>query len=353
MLRYNEYVKVMHAHGLLAGIAIVVALSAGVPVMSYAQTSIREVTAATILISADPQSPGPNQPVTLTLSSYTTTLSSATISWYVDGVQISKGVGQTSFTTNSGASGSTHAIRASIAASNGASAQATLTLHPATIALLYEAGTYTPPFYRGRSLASANAPVHVHADTQFGSIPESSINYTWSVNGRIMQNLSGIGKSDLVLGGPTLYGALIISVDASASGNARATQAIRIPAVNPVIDLYSDDALLGIQYRNAIGGSSDLHSNQSTLVAEPYFFAVSGPQSSDLLYSWSVNGTPVLADATSPSRITLQVKGGASGTAAVGLSLASRLFSFENTKASWQVHVTPSGSDATPFTNTH
>jgi hypothetical protein len=337
-------VKLTHAHGLFLGTAISIALFAfaAIPAVSSAQTSIQEVTAAALLLSANPQTPGPNQPVTLTLTSYTTTLSSAT-----------KGVGQTSFTATSGASGSTHAIRASIVAANGANAQATFTLHPATIALLYEAGTYTPPFYRGRSLASANAPVHVHANAQFGSTPESSINYTWSVNGRVMQNLSGVGRSDLVISGPTLYGALIVSVDASASGNTRATQSIRIPAVTPVIDLYSDDALLGIQYRNAISGSSDLHSDQSTLTAEPYFFAVSDPQSSDLLYSWSVNGTPVLADATSPSRITLQVKGGASGTASVGLSLASRTFSLENTKASWQVRVTPSGSGATPFTNIH
>lgn len=225
-----------------------------------------------------------------------------------------------------------------------------------TVALLFEAVTYTPPFYRGRALPSADAPVRIHADAQFTTksgtpLAESSINYTWTINGRIMQNLSGAGRSDLILNGPSLYGAMIVSVDASAGG-VHGSQVIRIPAVTPLLTLYSDDPLLGEQYRNAIAGNTNLPSNQSTLVAEPFFFAVGSPLSTDLTYQWSVNGTPVLADEHNPSRLTLQVDGGKEGTAAVALSLTSNQFSFENTKGAWQIHITPTGSGSTPFTNT-
>ena len=220
-----------------------------------------------------------------------------------------------------------------------------------SVSLLYEAETYTPPFYRGRSLASADAPVRIHADAQFSS--SGSINYTWTINGRVMQNLSGVGASDLTLAGPSLYGTLIVSVDArSQSGSAHGTQTIRIPAITPQLTLYSDDPLLGVQYNNAIGENTSLPSNETTLVAVPYFFATDSALSSALTYLWSVNGTPVLAENNNPSRLTLQVDGGKEGTASVSLSLTHKQYSFENSKKTWQIHITPAGSATTPFTNT-
>jgi hypothetical protein len=294
--------------------------------------------------------------VTLTLSSFTTTLSSATISWYVDGTLATKGVGLSTFSLSAGKAGSSHSVRASIAGTDGSSGSVTTVIKPATVALLYEAATYTPAFYRGRSLASANAPVRVHADAQFASsngvaIPTSSINYTWSLNGRAMQNLSGLGKADLTLSGPSLYGTLIVSVDAS-SGGVHGSAVARIPAVSPKVLLYSDDPLLGMLYRSAISATTNLRADQSTLVAEPYFFAVSSPVSSDLIYSWGVNGTPVLADKESPSRITLQVAGGGASTAGVSLSLIDSRYSFETAKQGWQVHITSSSGGANSFTPT-
>lgn len=229
---------------------------------------------------------------------------------------------------------------------------------PAVVTLLFEAVTYTPPFYRGRALPSADASIRIHADAPFiskngATAAESSINYTWTINGRVMQNLSGVGKSDLVLSGPSLYGTMIVSVDArSQSGSIHGTQTIRIPSVIPILNLYSDDSLAGEQYWNAITANSTLTSAQSTLVAEPYFFAVGSPLSTDLTYQWAVNGTPVLADEHNPSRLTLQVDGGKEGTAAISLSLSSKQFTFENTKNMWKIRIVPTGSGSTPFTNT-
>ena len=220
-----------------------------------------------------------------------------------------------------------------------------------TVSLSAEGVTYTPPFYRGRALPSADAPVRIHADAQFGgSVPASSVNYTWTINTRVMQNLSGLGKSDLLLSGASLYGTMIVSVAASA-GSLHGSQTIRIPAVTPKVVLYNDDPLLGMRYHTAIDATTPLHSSETTLVAEPYFFAVSSPVSSDLIYKWSVNGSPVLSDQDSPARITLNVDGGGEATASVGLTLSSTQFSFETAKQTFQVHITPS-SGSTPFTNT-
>lgn len=232
------------------------------------------------------------------------------------------------------------------------------TQQSAVVTLLFEAVTYTPPFYRGRALPSANAPIRIHADAPFiskngATTAESNINYTWTINGRVMQNLSGLGRSNLVLNGPSLYGTTIVSVDArNQSGSIHGTQTIRIPAVTPILNLYSDDSLIGEQYWNAITANSTLTSDKSTLIAEPYFFAVGSPLSTDLTYQWSVNSTPVLADEHNPSRLTLQVDGGKEGIAAVILSLSSKQFTFQNTKGAWKIRITPTGSGSTPFTNT-
>lgn len=224
-----------------------------------------------------------------------------------------------------------------------------------SVRLLWEAASYTPPLYRGRALPSADTPVRILADARFVTaqgtvVPERSITYTWTINLRVREDLSGVGKSTILLNGPSLFGALIVTVEAWGPNNSfYGTNTIRIPAVQPVLALYNDDPILGVSYRKAIGAGTTLRSDQTTLVAEPYFFNVSSALSPALLYSWYVNDTPVLADDDNPSRITLNVEGGKSGNALVTLALKHSTQQLQTAERSWQIGISSTAA-STPFT---
>jgi len=178
-----------------------------------------------------------------------------------------------------------------------------------SVNLLYEAESYTPDFYRGRSLPSANVPIRVFVDANLvnanGSrVSPSNISYTWSVGGRVMQNISGVGKNYLVLAGPPLFGASIVGVEVTSPSGQSASRTVRIGAEEPILALYENSPLTGISLHNALSETDTLSDRKTTVVAEPYFF--SKPTSrGDIKYTWRINNTLAAANPGTPNATTI------------------------------------------------
>src|SRR4051812_7374844 len=66
---------------------------------------------AIISVTVSPENPQPNQTATFTVSSYSSNLDVASISWYVNGRQISRGTGMKTFSTQIGAIGTKTSVK--------------------------------------------------------------------------------------------------------------------------------------------------------------------------------------------------------------------------------------------------
>src|SRR3990167_742525 len=65
-----------------------------------------------------------------------------------------------------------------------------------SVDILWQGDTYTPPFYKGKSLWSNQSRITFVAIPQGLGNP-ASLNYKWTKNGTVLGNINGIGKNTL------------------------------------------------------------------------------------------------------------------------------------------------------------
>lgn len=269
------------------------------PVAVFAQVDLTG-TEYLVTLSESPTNPAPNSSVTFSLTSGFIDLSSATITWYANNARASSGVGNRLFTTTSGNAGTQTTIRAVVSAPDGTQAQAQALLAPMNVTLVWEASSYTPPFFGGKALPTAGTVVHVHADASVSN--SASANYAWSINGQSVANISGVGKSDISVTAPAYPGALVVGVVVSSdTSSARGSASTRIASVQPLLALYPTDPVTGVVYGHKLAPTDTIRSDWNTLDAEPYYLSVDVRTA----YLWQVNGQSVLADAQSPQQLTI------------------------------------------------
>src|SRR3989344_5968640 len=159
-------------------------------------------------INLVPNYPKPNSRVRLSLTMYTENLDNAQIDWYVDGKKVLSGIGEKVYTVTTSKAGTETDVEIIITLASGAKFSKSLTLKPATIDLLWQSDSYVPPFYKGKALFPSQGNVVITAMPEFYSgsskVSPSSLNYSWTVNDKVLQNQSGYGKQSIKVAGPAL-----------------------------------------------------------------------------------------------------------------------------------------------------
>ena len=287
-----------------------------------------------------PQFPEPNGRVHVEVQSYSLTLPSATITWYVNGKSVLSGPGQTSFDTSVGGLGTETKIEA-VASGQGVSASALSVLRPTALVVLWESDSYAPPFYRGRTLPSMGTRVRLEAVAHFvrtnkTTVDAKDIIYTWLKNGLVMPEISGRGRSSASIPSPQLFATDIIAVNAQSVDGVFSNEAIvRIPSVEPALTLYEDHPLYGITFGQALGNSTNIPESEMTFAAIPYFTQAASARDSRLLYVWGVNGKNIPTGKDS-NRITLSgTKSGSVGEIALSFTHSTNIF--ETAAGAWKV----------------
>ncbi len=247
-----------------------------------------------ILVDSTPEYPGPYQDVEISIDSYTTKLDSNVISWFVDGKLITKGTGIKSFTTKTGAIGTQKMVTVSVLASNGYVTQQKIILAPAAVDLIWQAQSYTPPFYKGKALIPHQGAVIVSAEPtiyQGGKrIPSSQLIYKWKQEDTALPDQSGYGKSSVIIEPKLPLDAQKISVEVSTvDGKIKAGNFVRLTSQNPTVILYPEDALTGIRSQQALMVGHSIQKD-SRITAIPYFFSTPKRLNSSIQYNWSLNG---------------------------------------------------------------
>jgi len=284
---------------------------------SFTATSSAQIlpSISPVNITLTPKYPQPGQQVTATVTSNSENVSAATILWVLDDTIEQQEIGGVSFTLDVGDVGTSQTLSVLVRRSNGEIFTAKTIINPSEVTLLWEADTYTPPFYKGRSLFSSGSRVRAEAIVNFISSdgtaysPEQ-LNYVWRKDNTVLGSQSGSGSSSLITAGPKFLGEYILSVEVtSPDGMQISRSSVQITTTDPIILLYERDPLTGIQYHNAIGIDHIFTgSSQFQVQASPYYMDAQSENDNALGYSWSINNESVFGLENAPSVLSVQLE---------------------------------------------
>jgi len=314
-----------------------------VPLPSYGQVALpADSSAETLTVAINPEHPRAFSLVEVSIQSFSVDLNQVTISWFLNGVRQKEGVGERTLLFQTGGIGEKSTVRIVASSPIGVIADEVVEIIPASVDLIWQGRTYTPPFYRGRSVVSAEALVDIVAFPQMilnnRFLQDDEITYTWKKDGEVLGEYSGYGRNTLLIQAPFQGSATTIEVLATAGGGAvNAEASVVIEPIEPFIRVYENDPLLGVQFHKAITGTLIPTSNDVTVTAYPFFFSVENRNSSALSYEWLANDTPIDSLGNDRGSINIAVGDGQVGTADLSLSIQNAIRIFQAAVASFSI----------------
>ncbi len=310
-------------------------------------TKIREKAVSDYLsVTTNPRNPGPGETVSVSVESYLSDLNKATIDWSVNGKLISRSTGKTSFSFKNGSSGETTRISVSIVTNTGEKVTKELTFNPVGVTILWEADTYTPPFYKGKPLMTAQARVRVlavpDAVNSKNLLRTDNLVFVWEKDGTVVQEASGYGKNSFSITGPSPYDETNVNVKVSSLNDAIQSELqIDLPLSVPIILFYENSPLLGVLYNRPLSTGITLTKKDFSVSAEPYFFSNEESGRQTAKYNWSLNDRPVINFGRA---ITLRNEQGLKGTSVLSLEMYGTKKLFQSASQSLTINFSASES---------
>src|SRR3989338_635002 len=128
--------------------AVVVTLLLGVSSI-FAQTG---AVGTELAMSISPEHPRPGESVMVSVESYNIDLNRSEAHWFVNDKPIKTGTGGKQLQVLAGRNGEATSVRVVVLGENGTTYSASIIFRPAEVNLLWQAESYTPPFYKGKAL---------------------------------------------------------------------------------------------------------------------------------------------------------------------------------------------------------
>ncbi len=281
-----------------------------------------------------PPVPNEGEAITVTLESIATDLNQAEMVWRVNGKIVARGKGEKIIQTETAALGKETAVSVSVTTIDSGVIEKTIALRPARVDLLFQADSYTPPFYRGKALAPSESRLTAVAVPDFLAggrrLKPSEIIFTWKRNGTVVGSRSGLGKNTYTFQSGRIRGdEPTIEVEALAPAyNLKARAALVVPLTPPFVLFYEEHPLRGVLLGEALPPKIALSGSEMTLVAYPYFVEKSDNENGAIDYEWRLNRGTVPGGVMKNS-ITVRSPGG-SGAALLSLSVNNLRKLFES-----------------------
>ena len=248
-----------------------------------------------VSFSVTPSTPQPGESVFFRIESFSTNLNKGNIAWFVNDIESARGVGRTTFSTITPQVGQQLSVRAVISTEEGNTITKTYSITAASVVLVYEANSYTPPFYKGKALFPLQGDAQIVAIPSViidgRQIPRDELVYTWSVDDKVVQDASGYGQSVYFYNSDILSQNKFISVRVSARDSNAATEGeIFISPTSPEIVLYEKSSAFGVIERNLANITNTLFSRELELIASPFYMSAQENTDLNLEYDWKING---------------------------------------------------------------
>lgn len=289
-----------------------------------------------ISLSLSPSNPRPNENVSISVSSVSINLDNSKIYWYIDGVVKKEGVGEKEISVQTKNSGDTINVRVVISTPDEKVIENSIDINPSQIDLIIEAGSYTPPFYKGKAyfVSQGKAKIIAIPDIVVGGkkLNISELNFKWKKDHIVIAGSSGVGKNTLTIEGGVPIKDIYIDLEIlDSSRNVLADKSTIVSPSDPKIIFYEDNPLYGRLYNKAISRNYFLGNREELkIVAEPYFFDISGTNGKDSKFKWSVNGKSVDPSEKKNELLLRQETGGTKGIASISLQVENlvRIFQY-------------------------
>ncbi|HVY73084.1 MAG TPA: hypothetical protein VG984_03500 [Candidatus Paceibacterota bacterium] len=305
-------------------VIIWVLLSASV---AYAQSIAPDPVQYTVI----PEQPGPGEQVTIEVDGVGQFLGNSTITWQQDGKIIEAAGNSPTFRFTTGGVGSVTRIHLKIDSPTQGLITHDFVFNPSVVNMIWEADTYTPTLYKGKSLYTAGSPLKVVAyPTVYinGSVvPTSKLSFQWRHNDTPDPSSSGLGKNIFLFVGDQLQPEEDVSVTIYLGATIVAKGDMAIPASSPEVIFYPQDPLRGELLGSGFQGTAQLTQTETTFKAEPYFFSASAVRNSKLQYNWTLNDQETTGPDASRGVLTLRQTGSGAGAADLGVSIQNTLSS--------------------------
>lgn len=269
-----------------------------------------------INIDISPENPGPNQYVSVYITSYGTDLNGANIIWRINGQTRKSGTGERNFSFTTGNVDSTTRLEIEIETVEGEFITKNIAIKPAGVDLVWQTDGFVPPFYKGKTMFSHQNKISFialpHLTASNGvEISPSNLIYKWTRNGTVVEQSSGYGKNVFYMTGSIISRPVDIQVEVTSPnstsvGSARAF----VEPIEPSVIFYRKNPLYGVEFQKALTSTVDLSdSREITIVGVPLFFGVTNAFSSELSYKWLINGSQIDGDYSQNTRVFRQVEG--------------------------------------------
>lgn len=269
-------------------------------------------------IITTPKNPSLGDVLDVEVSSFAIDLNNSEIQFYKNSELLQSEIGVTAY--RYGQITERTDIRIVIETPEGLITERTRVIIPGSVNIIWEAETYTPPFYKGKALYTKEAPIILTAiptmrDAVGNIITSNNLDYTWRINGQTRNNLGGIGKSTISLDEIFLGSGFTASVTVeSKNGQSIASDSVDIFHNTPRITFYKNDPLYGINFSETI--STLETEDEVSVFASPLYFGTT--DLNDLNFTWSTNGRTISENS---NVLTLRNESGQTGL--VNLQLAA------------------------------
>ncbi len=248
-----------------------------------------------------PEKPNIGDTVQLEAQMYGTKISDTNFVWKINNKIFREGVGinKVDFVLSEKSK-----VDLKITTSYGSDIEKSFTFDPKKVIIIWESRTYTPPFYKGKSLFTPESSLVLNAINldQENPLTNTYNNYNWSVDGTVKGSQSGVGYSTYVYQGDILKKEPLFSVTVSGinaykdrqnnkNNNYNNEAILRVQTLPTEIISYEKYPLLGVMFNKTIKPQYNMNKRESTVVAYPMYYGLSSLLSG--IYNWAINDVAI------------------------------------------------------------
>lgn len=270
-------------------------------------------------ITLEPAYPAPGEQIKASVDDFSINSQGSAITWTLNGEVLTEMSNRRSFSFTADPDGETMTIGLTLTSQAGQTMRASRTITPAYLDIIVEPITYSPPFYRGRTLPIFGSRVLLTAlvHNQSGPVDPSEYTYRWRFANEVVNEGPTLGGYKTLVTVP--HGRNITTAVEVTDSNNRtiARRIIQIPSANIDVEFYEISPLYGLSTR-ALQNNHPIVSNNTTIYAIPYNLDMYSTQ--NLNTEWELNNRPadtssndpfefsILRDGVGSSEITFKIR---------------------------------------------
>lgn len=288
---------------------------------------------APISLQVVPQSPKPGDIVRIEAKYSGENAIGASYVWRVNGAVVDQGVGVRAVTVTLPSLGGSTTVSVSISESGIVRGEASTTIRPADVDIVWEGSVPLIPFVERRGLANGDSTITASAIPHIvrggARVSASDLVYTWTVNRSSTPFRSGYGLQTVSLTTPQFENPFSLGVRvATREGDIVAEDSVVIRPVRPSILFYERPPLLGLRYDQELGDGFVLQEEEGTVMA----FPVDSTQALSL--EWRANGREIEPE-EDPRMVTFRKTGEGRGYFTIELTATGFQALFERARESF------------------